>query len=331
MLISFTRPNRIRVINNHETSHRKTAIAVAFLLLAFSTGTSKTVAQVTSDIAPEQAAIFSGPQIGETLPSLVVRGVFDPVAGQQIDPVNDAGQRPLILIFVHDVNRLAISLTRAVSQYAHSRAGDGLAAAVILLDVDPTTAEATLKRIRHALADKVPHAVSIDGREGPGSYGLNRNVTLTILIANAGKVTANHAIVQPSLQVDLPKIANDIVAVVGGPAPNLEQLLGSGGMAPAGERIPPTGTQSPDMRPLLAPLIRKNATDEQVDEAAAIVEKRIQEEDAIKKEVARISMTIVNSDKLENYGTPRTRYYLKKWAKELGEAKDVATDKATRE
>jgi len=319
------------LLSNHATSHRKTANTVAFLLVAFVTGNSKAIAQVGSDIAPDQAAIFSGPQVGETLPPLIVRGVFEPVAGKELDLAKDAGQDPLLLIFVHDVNRLAISLTRTVSQYAHSRAGDGLAAAVILLDDDPTNAEATLKRIRHALTDKVTHAVSIDGREGPGSYGLNRNVTLTILVAKDGKVTANHAIVQPSLQVDLPKIVSDIVAVIGGPAPNLEQLLGSGAMAPAGERTRPAGIQSPDMRPLLAPLIRKNATDEQVDQAAAIVEKRIQEDDAIKKEVARIATTIANSDKLEDYGTPRTRYYLKKWAKEFGEAKDVATDKATRE
>ena len=320
---NFTPPN--------ETPRRKTVVAFASVLLAFLFSHSQAIAQVASDPAPEQAEIFSGPQVGETLPPLIVRGAFDPVAGKEIDPVKDAGQQPLILIFVHDVNRLAISLTRTVSQYAHSRSGDGLASAVIFLDDDATTAEATLKRIRHALTDKVTHAVSIDGREGPGSYGLNRNVTLTILIAKDGKVTANHAIVQPSLQVDLPKILNDIVAVAGGPAPNLQELLESIPMAPSGERMRPAGTQPPDMRPLLAPLIRKNATDEQVDEAAAVVENRINEDDAIKKEIARISTTIVNSDKLENYGTPRTRYYLKKWAKEFGEAKDTATDKATRE
>jgi hypothetical protein len=313
-------------INNNPTCH-KIAFALLFSLCAFSTTNSQAIAQVASDPTPEQPEVFSGPQVGETLPPLIVRGAFGPVAGQEIDPVQDAGQRPLILIFVHDVNRLAIGLTRSVSQYAHSRAGDGLATSVILLDDDPTTAEATLKRIRHALTDQVTHAVSIDGREGPGAYGLNRNVTLTILVAKDGKVTANHAIVQPSLQVDLPKILTSIVGVVGGPAPKLDELLKSSNMAPAGRpQRQASDTTPPDMRSMLMPLIRKNASDEQVDQAAAAIEKRITEDAAVKAEIARIATTIANSDKLENYGTPRTQFYLKKWAKEFGDGKEASAD-----
>ncbi len=323
-----------RLIDYCVSNHRF-AIAFVTLSLVFSASNLPAVAQVASDTTPDQPAIFSGPQVGETLPPLIVRGAFEPVAGQDIDPVQDAGQRPLILIFIHDVNRLAIGLTRTVSQYAHARAGDGLASAVILLDDDPTTAEETLKRIRHALTDRVTHAVSIDGREGPGSYGLNRNVTLTILVAKEGKVTANHAIVQPSLQFDLPKILTSIIGVVGGPAPNPADLLESLNMAPANRPQRQASTQRqaaqtpPDMRSLLIPLIRKNASDEQVDQAAAEIEKRVSEDAAIKKEIARISTTIANSDKLENYGTPRTQFYLKKWAKEFGEAKNDSADKET--
>lgn len=306
-------------------------ITFAFLLLTALTDGFRAIAQVASDVAPEQTALFSGPQVGETLPPLVVRGAFDAVAGKEIDPVTEAGQSPIVLIFIHDVNRLAISFARTVSDYASSRSGEGLASAVILLDDDATTAEATLKRIRHALNDKVTHAVSIDGREGPGSYGLNRNVTLTILVAKDGKVTANHAIVQPSLTVDFPKVVKDIVDVAGGPMPNIERLLQPDTMRGENQRAKRVGNQPPDMRPLLAPLIRKTATDEQVDAAAAIVEQRLKEDEAIKKEVARISKTIVNSDKLENYGTPRTQYYLKKWAKEFGEASDAKNDQAPRQ
>lgn len=314
---------------NHNSPCHKIAIAIAYTLFAFSTTDSPANAQVAAEPTLEQPEVFSGPQVGETLPPLIVRGAFEPVAGQEIDPVQNAGQRPLILIFVHDVNRLAIGLTRTVSQYAHSRAGDGLASAVILLDDDPTTAEATLKRIRHALNDQVTHAVSIDGREGSGAYGLNRNVTLTILVAKEGKVTANHAIVQPSLQVDLPKILASIVGVVGGPIPKLDELLESSNMAPANRPQRQAAETPPDMRPLLMPLIRKNASDEQVDQAAAEIEKRVSEDAAIKKEIARIATTIANSDKLENYGTPRTQFYLKKWAKEFSEAKSDSADKET--
>jgi len=50
------------------------------------------------------------------------------------------------------------------------------------------------------MADKAPTGISPDGEEGPGSYGLNRKMTLTILVANKGKVTANFALVQRTLR-----------------------------------------------------------------------------------------------------------------------------------
>jgi anti-sigma factor RsiW len=51
-----------------------------------------------------------------------------------------------------------------------------------------------------------------------------------------------------------------------------------------------------------------------VDEAAAAVEAWIEKDEAARKEIARISNTIVNSGKLENYGTPRCQEILRKWA-----------------
>ena len=53
-------------------------------------------------------------------------------------------------------------------------------------------------RARDSLRWRVPVGVSVDGLEGPGSYGLNRNVTLTVLVGKAGRVRANFALVQPS-------------------------------------------------------------------------------------------------------------------------------------
>jgi hypothetical protein len=50
-----------------------------------------------------------------------------------------------------------------------------------------------------------------------------------------------------------------------------------------------------------------------VDEAAAAVEAWVEKDDGARKEIARISNTIVNSGKLENYGTPRCQDVLRKW------------------
>jgi hypothetical protein len=266
--------------------------------------------ETTTEPAP-----FSGPQVGESLPAFTVRGVFDQDAGKDLGFVATADGGPIVLIFVHDVTRPSISMTRILSQYTASRAQDGVTTGVVWLDDDATAAENQLKRIRHALAAEAPVGVSIDGREGPGSYGLNRNVMLTILVGNQGKVTANYALVQPSLQVDLPKILASVVEVAGGEVPKLEELEGMNEMM---RRQVATG-EPPNMRPLLMPLIRRDASPEQVDEAARAIEARASEEPAIAKEIGRIANTIISAGKLTDYGTVRAQEYLEKWSKEFGE------------
>ena len=71
----------------------------------------------------------------------------------------------------------------------------------------------------------VPIGISVDGAEGPGAYGLNRNVTLTVLAGKGGTVTANYALVQPSVQADAPKILAEVAELVGGEVPPLEELM----------------------------------------------------------------------------------------------------------
>ncbi len=274
--------------------------------------------------------IFSGPQVGEKLSPFKVRGVFDEAAGTEIDFVSKANGQPIVLIFVHDVNRQSISMTRILSHYTHSRAKEGLATGVVWLDDDATEAENTLKRIRHALTSDAPTGISLDGREGPGSYGLNRNVMLTILVGNQGKVAGNFALVQPSLQADLPTILESIVAVAGGTVPQLEELDGMRDMMKMTQRDPKEPqVDSPNMRPLLAPLIQKTATNEAVDIAAKAIEAFIEKDEVAKKELGRIASTIVNAGKLENYGTPPAQEYLRRWAKSYGSTTQDKSEKDT--
>ncbi|MFM7973652.1 MAG: hypothetical protein ACKO8U_01180 [Pirellula sp.] len=151
----------------------------------------------------DKQSIYSGPQVDEQLSPFSVTLALGESAGKTIDPVKLAQGKPMLLVFLQDVNRQSISLTRVLTQYAQSRAKDGLNTTVILLGDDATGAQNTITRIKHALTQSVATGVSPDGREGPGSYGLNRSVQLTILVANKDRVTANFALVQPSLQVDL--------------------------------------------------------------------------------------------------------------------------------
>lgn len=262
--------------------------------------------------------VFSGPQVGEKLPEFSVQGVLDNDEGKQLDFVSRASGKPIVLIFVHEATRPSISFTRVLSAYTQTRAQDGLVTGIVWLDSDATAAENAIKRMKHALTPGVPVGVSADGREGPGSYGLNRNVMLTILIGKENKVTANFALVQPSLQADLPKVLQSIVDVVGGTVPKLSDLPGIGetmreGAASGGD---------PQLRSLLRAVIQRNATDDDVKKAAQEVEEYIKKHEAAGIKIGRIANTLIDSGKVTDYGTKQAQEVIRKWAKTYGSRKE---------
>jgi hypothetical protein len=112
----------------------------------------------------------------------------------------------------------------------------------------------------------------------------------------------------------LPKVFDEIVRLVGGKAPDVAEFAGP---REAMRRMVAT-EPDPRLRRLIRPVIQLDATEEEVDKAAANVEKFLAENEAAQKEVGRISRTIVDSGKLANYGTPRAQEYLRKWAERYG-------------
>jgi hypothetical protein len=172
----------------------------------------------------EKPAEFSGPQKGEKLTPFTAKGVIGDQAGKEFDVVKSAEGKPLVIVFVHEVNRPTVGLARVLGTYAASKKADGLASGIIFLTADATQTEEWTKRASGALPRGLPIGISVDGQEGPGAYGLNRKVQMTVLVGKDDKVTANFALVQPSLQADGPKIAAAIAEALGVPAPSAEEL-----------------------------------------------------------------------------------------------------------
>ena len=173
--------------------------------------------------AEENDPVFSGPQVAEKLPALKVRLVYGQAAGQTVDLVERAAGKPTLLVIVSGSNRPVARLTRILMSFAEMHQ-EGLFAGVVYLDNDQTAAVQQLKRAVSWWKVGAPVGVSTDGAEGPGSYGLNRNVNLTILVANEGRVTSNFALVQPS-ETDAPKILKDVVSLVGGRVPTETEVM----------------------------------------------------------------------------------------------------------
>ncbi|WP_164104173.1 hypothetical protein [Candidatus Laterigemmans baculatus] len=176
--------------------------------------------------------VFSGPQVGEPLPALPVQLVLAEDPTKQVDLTSDDADSPRLVVFVHVLTRPSVGFTRILGEYAASRQRDGLKTAVVFLGEDPTELAERVRRARHALPKNVTIGISPAGAEGPGAYGLNRNVTLTVLVADEGRVTANFALIDPSLPVELPQVLRAICDVVGGQPPTVESLLQAAGQRP---------------------------------------------------------------------------------------------------
>ncbi|MEZ6111227.1 MAG: hypothetical protein R3C99_09460 [Pirellulaceae bacterium] len=253
--------------------------------------------------------VFSGPQVDEKLPPLKAIGVYGEQAGKELTIVGEAAERPMVIVFFHERTRPAFALTNQLMRYVGSR--DDLNGAVVYLTADRTATEKWLNVVKQHIPSGVAVAVSADGQEGPGAYGLNRHVALTVLVAKENTVTANFALVQPSVQADLPKIAKAIVEAAGGELPNLERLTGD---RPAMRRENP---EAFNPRETLGPLIRKDAPEKEIREAAERVESLAKTNAAARQQIGEIARRIVDAGKLENYGTAVTQEYLKKWAREF--------------
>jgi hypothetical protein len=196
----------------------------------------------TQLFAEDKPAEFSGPQVGEKLTPFTTKAILGNEAGKEIDLVKAAAGKPVLIVFVHERNRPTVGLARLLGLYAATKKDAGLTSGIVFLTADPTMTEEWMKLAKGALPGGVPVGISTDGQEGPGAYGLNRKVQMTILVGKEDKVTANFALVQPSVQVDAPKIAQAVVdALGGGQGPTIEDLQKLGGpMRPA---APPRKTE----------------------------------------------------------------------------------------
>jgi hypothetical protein len=209
-----------------------------------------------------------------------------------------------------------------------------LVSGVVFLTDDQTAMEAQLKRMKQHLDGKgVPVGISTEGIEGPGAYGLNRKVTLTVLIGNKNKVTANYALIQPSVEADMPKILKDISKQIGGKVATVKSLGGERYMRNRKTRRPNARENAnPRNKPvderligLLRAVIKKQATDDEVEKAAKRLEDYVADKPAARQDIFRRTDLVTNGPKFKDYGTELARKYLLKWAKEYAPKKPNET------
>lgn len=263
-------------------------------------------------LAQDQDPVFSGPQAGEPLVAFTMETLLERDAVKKIDPIEQADGKPVILIFVHEITRPSIGLTRVITEYAERWKTKNLEGAVIFLSDDPTETRGWAQRARQAIPQQFPVGISTDGLEGPGAYGLNRNVMMTILVGKENKVTANFALVQPSIQADGYKIVKALAAALDVEPPTEEGFLAA---QPQMRRDDNANARlDAEYRTLMRPIIQKDADESAIDAAAKKLEEAAEKNPALKKRVADAARRIIEADKLDMYGNAFGQAYLKKWA-----------------
>jgi hypothetical protein len=279
-----------------------------YLALTFFAVSSPSYSQVNSkqDGVPDKAdvvTVYSGPQPREKLPPLKVRIVLGGKAGEEVDIVSDAKGKPTLLIFMNEWNEQVAELMRVITLYAEQRNQPQLVTAVVWLTSDPGDLGAKLERARPHMPRNTPVGISLDGLEGPGAYGLNRHVQMTILVADRNVVTANFALVQPSVNGDAVNVLRALVKVIGGKPPTLAEVL-----VPREQQIVTTRIEL---------MMDKSASDDRVQQLASALESFVRSRPDAKRTLGRRSSEIVKSGQFND--RTKAMSYLHKWAKEYDE------------
>ncbi|MEM8734732.1 MAG: hypothetical protein AAGG44_10945, partial [Planctomycetota bacterium] len=290
-------------------SRRQPLLSLAVAIIVLSSGS---VSRAQED------PIFSGPQVEEKLPSFEAMIARGSEKGED-SKAGEATKAPTLIVFWHELGRPGFALLRTLSEYSLSLEPKGMQTRVVILtdDLDSSRFGGALR----LLPENLTVLTAEGGKDGPGSFGLNRDVRMTILVAKDQKILGNFALIQPSVQADGPKIIQAIADAVGEEPPTLESLLQKGRRRmQRGDSAQTDRAMRPAQSAKLTTLLRKMLQakkDEDIESVAAEIESLIEKDKAARSDLARRANTIVTSGRVERYGTAKTQEYIQAWAKKL--------------
>lgn len=288
-------------------------VTCACLLLAILT--------VSSLAARAADSVFSGPQVGERTTPFKVLEITGPNQGKERDPITENAGSPTALVFISAIERSLVPLLRVVDQYGAERT-NLLKTELVFLFGDRVAGEERSKAVANSVKLRTRVGLSLDGAEGPGNYGLNKECMMTILAAKDNKVAANFALVQPGI-ADAPKVIAALAKVCGDTNPPTVDQLSERQMARAGggQRMARDGASTNATRPkedfpgavpddaklnsLLRQCIRPTNDDATVDKLFKEIEAHIQGNADLTRQASNGWVRVLHFG--ERYGTPYSR------------------------
>ena len=178
---------------------------------------------MVADLHAADEKVYSGPQANEKTTPFKVIDVIGDNKGKEWDVIEQFAGKPATIVFVHGIERSIVPLLTVIDEYGHDKR-DVLKCAIVFLSNDRVESEKRLPLVSQSLRLKLPVALSVDGAEGPGNYGLNKQCLMTVVVAHENKVTANWALVQPGI-ADAPAIIAAMAKVCGDEKPPTAEAL----------------------------------------------------------------------------------------------------------
>ena len=194
--------------------------------------------------ATAAGAVFSGPQPGERTTAFKVLDLTNPNEAKERDPITENAGAPTSFVFVHAIERSLVPLLREVDRYGAEQK-DRLKTEVVFLATDRLEGEQRAKAAIGSLRLQSRVGLSLDGIEGPGNYGLNKQCMITIIAAKDNEVTANFALTQPGI-ADAPKVLEALARTCGDPNPPTAEQINERQMARGGASRMQPDRMTPD-------------------------------------------------------------------------------------
>ena len=251
--------------------------------------------------ARAEPTVYSGPQPGEKITPFKTLELRGDHAGQPRDIIAEGQGAPSTLIFVHGVERSMAPLLTVLDEYGKERK-ELLKTELVFLSGDRLSSQQHLPLVGQSLRLAAPMSLSVDGAEGPGNYGLNKECLMTVIVAKENRVHTNFALVQPGM-ADGPKIIAAIAKLIGDTNPPTAEALRErrvqasarleSGQKMEGRRdktnrpkdpLPGAAPTDEKLLGLLRRFIQKSNDDDAVDKVLAEVKQYIQGNDGLTKQ-----------------------------------------------
>ena len=160
----------------------------------------------------------SGPKVDEVAGGFEMEVATGDDAGKTVDPIKPLKDKPVLVIFVSEMNRPGFGLLKLLDKYGRLRQPEGLEVLIVRLSDDAAGAAKHAKILYDLYDVKSTAGVATGGKAGPKDYNLNEEALMTVLLVDKEhKVLMNMARRAPDRQ-DFDEVRKAIDKLLG-PSP----------------------------------------------------------------------------------------------------------------